>query len=318
MSSTAAPMPRARPALEGWRAALTEERRRRLLTIGSAVGWGLLIAAMVVLVLHDGGFGYDAYAYWLAGRNVLDGAPLYWIHDEGALGAYRYPPLFAQLWAPFTLMPALAFSWAWRIVCLLSLRYLAGSWRNVGLWGLVPLTWTELSIANVTFPTAALTFAALRGRAEFAAWAGALKIAPLLALPYFWIRKPHTRRALLTGLATVLAAVAVSFALSPDAWLLYLSALTWMTSADTNSFGVVALLPNGFLDALLRLSTGVALIVLAVWRGSDRFAFAATIIAVPVLAVWRLAPLLALPRLRAGSSAGDSNARQARPVGDAP
>ena len=148
---------------------------------------------------HDGGYGYDAYAYWLAGRNVLDGNPLYWLHDEGALGAYRYPPLFAQLWAPFTLMPALAFSWVWRGVCLLCLRYLAGSWRNVGLWGLVPLTWTELSIANITFPTAALTVLALRGRAEFAAWAGALKIAPLLALPYFWISRPETRRALLIG-----------------------------------------------------------------------------------------------------------------------
>jgi hypothetical protein len=292
-------------ALEGWRAALTNERRRRLLTLGSAIGWGLIIAAMVVLTLHDGGYGYDAYAYWLAGQNVLEGNSLYWLHDEGALGAYRYPPLFAQLWAPFTLMPALAFSWVWRGVCFLCLRYLAGSWRNVGLWGLVPLTWTELSIANITFPTAALTFVALRGRAEFAAWAGALKIAPLLALPYLWISRPETRRALLIGAGTVLAASAVSFALAPDAWLLYFSALTWMTSADTNSFGVVTLLPNGFHDALLRLGAGVALIVLAVWRGSDRLAFAATIIAVPVLAVWRLVPLLALPRLR-----GSRNARK--------
>lgn len=283
--------------LETWRAALTEERRRKLLLIGSAFGWAFIIAAMVVLIQHDGGYGYDAYAYWLAGRNVLEGNPLYWLHNEGDLGAYRYPPLFAQLWAPFTLLPALAFSWVWRFVCLLCLRYLAGSWRNVGLWGLVPLTWTELSVANVTFPTAALTFVALRGRAEFAAWAGALKIAPLLALPYLWVRKPETRRALLVGIATVLAAVAVSFALAPDAWILYVSALTWMTSASTDSFGVVTLLPNGFLDALVRLAAGVALIVLAVWRGSDRLAFAATIIAVPVLAAWRLVPLLALPRL---------------------
>ena len=171
------------------------------------------------------------------------------------------------------------------------------------------LTWTELSIANVTFPTAALTMLALRGRAEFAAWAGALKIAPLIALPYFWISRPETRRALLIGVGTVVAACAVSFAFAPDAWLLYFSALTWMTSADTNSFGVVTLLPNGFLDALFRLAVGVALIVLAVWRGSDRLAFAATIIAVPVLAVWRLAPLLALPRLRGATKPRPSSAR---------
>ena len=284
--------------LDGWRAALTEERRQRLLRIGSALGWGLLIAAMLVLTLHDGGYGYDAHAYWEAGRNVLAGNALYWVHDEGALGAYRYPPLFAQIWAPFTLMPELMFSWAWRGVCFLCLRYLAGSWRNVGLWGLVPLTWTELSIANITFPTAALTFAALKGRAELAAWAGGLKIVPLLALPYLWISRPETRRAVALGVATVAAAFAVSFVIAPNDWLMYLSALTWMTSASTESFGVVTLVPNGFLDAMLRLAIGVTLIVLAVWRGSDRLAFAATIIAVPVLAVWRLVPLLALPRLR--------------------
>src|SRR5215210_6301762 len=98
---------------------------------------GILIAALVILTLHDGGYGYDAYAYWLAGRNVLEGRPLYQfevVQTVGDLGAYRYPPLFAQLWAPFTVLPALAFSWGWRFACLLSLRYLAGSWRNVGLW----------------------------------------------------------------------------------------------------------------------------------------------------------------------------------------
>jgi hypothetical protein len=267
--------------------------------VGSGVGWGLLLAAMLVLTLENGGIGYDSYAYWLAGRNILEGAPLYWLHNEGDLGAYRYPPLFAQLWAPFSLLPALAFSWLWRLVCLLSLRYLAGSWRNVGLWALVPLTWTELSIANVTFPTAALTFMALRGRPEFAAWAGALKIAPLLALPYLWVKRPQTRRALAVGVGSVLAVSALSFALAPDQWLMYFSALTLMTSADTNSFGVINLVPNGLLDALLRLAAGVALILLAVRRGSDRLAYAATIIAVPVLAVWRLVPLLALPRLKA-------------------
>ena len=297
-------------SLEGWRAALTEERRARLLRLGSALGWGFLIAAMIVLILGDGGYGYDAYAYWLAGRNVLDGNPLYWVHSEGDLGAFRYPPLFAQLWAPFAILHPLAFSWIWRGVCFLCLRYLAGSWRNVGLWGLVPLTWTELSIANVTFPTAALTMLALRGRAEVAAWAGALKIAPLIALPYFWISRPETRRSLLIGVGTVVAACAISFALAPDAWRLYLTSLTSLTTARTDSFGVITVLPNGFLDALLRLAIGIALIVLAVWRGSDRLAFAATIIAVPVLAVWRLVPLLALTRIPGATKPRAVNAQQ--------
>ncbi|MDQ3937895.1 MAG: DUF2029 domain-containing protein, partial [Chloroflexota bacterium] len=190
--------------------------RHRALLVGSALGYAIGLAGLIILVRLNGGLGYDSYAYWLAGRNVLEGQPLYWLHDEGALGAYRYPPLFAQLWAPFALLPALVFSWAWRIVCLLSLRYLAGSWRNVGLWLLVPFTLTELSIANVTFPVAAMTVMALNGRGWMASWAGAVKFGPLLLLPYLWFARPSMRRSLVLGVIMVGASCAVSFTLAPD------------------------------------------------------------------------------------------------------
>ena len=261
------------------------------------MGYAIGLAALVLLVRANGGLGYDSYAYWLAGRNVLEGQALYWPHSEGALGAFRYPPLFAQLWAPFTLLPALVFSWAWRIVCLLSLRYLAGSWRNVGLWLLVPFTLTELSIANVTFPVAALSVMALNGRAGLASWAGALKIGPLLLLPYLWLKQPQTRRSLLFGTVALGVACGASFAVSPDSWWLYFQALGWMTTSDTESFGVISIVPNGLVDALVRFAVGLALVAWAIRRRSDRLAFTATIVAVPVLAVWRLVPLLVLPRL---------------------
>ena len=118
-------------------------RRRLILFALSAAGYGFGLASLVVLVsdpLTDGGLGYDSYAYWLAGQNVLHGQPLYSSVAVDALGAYKYPPIFAQLIAPLTLIPALAFSWLWRIACFLCVRWLAGSWRNVGLWLLVPLT----------------------------------------------------------------------------------------------------------------------------------------------------------------------------------
>ncbi len=271
--------------------------RRRLLLYGSAAGYGMGIAALILIINNDGGMGYDAYAYWQAGRNVLEGQPLYWAHDEGALGAFRYPPLFAQLWAPFALMPALAFSWAWRIICLLSLRYLAGSWRNVGVWMLVPFTLTELSIGNVTLPVAAMSVMALRGRGWMAGWAGAVKFGPMLLLPYLWFAQPAFRRSLVIGVATLAGACAASFALAPDSWMLYLAALSWMSASSTESFGVIAILPDGLADAILRLAIGIALVLFAIGRGSDRLAFTASIIAVPVLAIWRLVPLLALPRL---------------------
>ncbi len=76
--------------------------RRLVLLVGSAAGYGLGISAAVLLILHDGGLGYDAQAYWLAGQNVLHGQPLYWAHDEGALGAIfkRVRVMFAPQHAP--------------------------------------------------------------------------------------------------------------------------------------------------------------------------------------------------------------------------
>jgi hypothetical protein len=263
----------------------------------SALGYALGAVVFVLVATHDGGYGYDSHAYWLAGRNVLEGQPLYFPHDEGVLGAYRYPPLVAQLWAPFTVMPALAFSWAWRTVCFLSIRYMAGSWRNVGLWLLVPLVWTELSVANVTFPVAAMSMMALRGRSWLATWAGVVKIVPLLLLPYIWLTRRAERRQLTFGLLSVGAACAVSFLLTPESWMQYMEALGWMSTSSTDSFGVVRIAPTGLLDALLRVAVGALLIAIAILRGSDRLAFTATIIAAPVLAIWRLAPLLALPQL---------------------
>lgn len=282
--------------------------RGRLLLLGSAAGYAMLITAAWLLIRNDGGLAYDAYAYWLAGRNVLEGAPLYWENAVDALGAYRYPPIFAQLWAPFTVLPPLVFSWLWRLGCLLCLRWLAGSWRNVGLWCLVPFTLTELSIANVTFPMAVMSVLALRGRGWMAAWAGALKIGPLMLLPYLWFARPETRHSLLKGVASVALIFGASFLLTPDSWLLYGRSLTSLSGSDMAAFGVIALVSNGFVDVALRLSIGVVLVALAIRRGSDRLAFTASIVAVPVLAIWRFVPLLVLPRLQPASR------RPAQPV----
>jgi hypothetical protein len=289
---------RAHPRLARISASLSLHRER-LLLVGSAAGYSLLIAAAWLLIRQNGGMAYDAYAYWLAGRNVLEGVPLYWESavSPDVLGAYRYPPLFAQLWAPLTVLPPLVFSWVWRIGCLLCLRWLAGSWRNVGLWCLVPFTLTELSIANVTFPMAVMSVMALRGRGWMAAWAGALKVGPLMLMPYLWFARPETRRSLLIGTAGVAVTFGISFLLTPESWFLYVRSLTAFSGSDMAAFGVISLVPNGFADVALRLALGLVLVAIAIRRGSDRLAFTASIVAVPVLAIWRLVPLLVLPRL---------------------
>jgi hypothetical protein len=271
--------------------------RRLLLLIGSAAGYGVGISAAVLLTLHDGGLGYDSQAYWLAGQNVLHGQPLYGATEVDAFGAYKYPPLFAQLWAPLTLIPALAFSWLWRFACLLSVRWLAGSWRNVGLWLLVPFTITELSLANVTFPVAVMVVLALRGQGWLATAAAALKIGPVFVLPFVWLTNPAQRRSLVIGTAGFGAACLLSFVFDPAAWAQYADSLFRSTSSEMSGFGVVALAPTGAVDLGLRLAIALGMTAVALRLRSDRLVFAATVISVPIFAVFRLAPLLVLPRL---------------------
>jgi hypothetical protein len=279
------------------RLSLYPKARWWLFTTGSAAGYGLALAALILFVRYDGGYGFDAHSYYLAGRNVLEAQPLYQPVAIDALGPYRYPPLFAQLWAPFALLPELMFHWLWRLACLGSLRILAGSWRNVGLWCLVPLTLTELSTANVTFPVAAMTLLALQGRAGLAPWAAALKIGPIVVLPYLWLTRASERRDLVIGVVALVVACAASFALAPGYWWGYVEALGWQSSSRLVGDGLIALLPTAGADFGLRLALATALVAIATQRGSDRLAYAASVIAAPTLWVQRLSPLLALPRL---------------------
>jgi hypothetical protein len=295
--------PRVAPADAGAGAASQSPSRWgwRVLSVASGVGYALALAALVVLVQHDGGLAFDGHAYWLAGRAVLDGRPLYAPAEIDTLGAYLYPPIFAQLWAPFTLLPELAFDWLWRLVCVGCLRYLAGSWRNVGLWCLLPLTWRELSIANVTFPVAAAVLLAFRGRGQGLVLAGILKFGALLAVPYLWFARPAMRRTLVVGLAAAVGACAISFVLGPAAWFDYAQSLGWRASSATSADLLIAILPTTSADFLLRFALGAALVTVALaarsTRWSDRAAYAATVLASPTMFVSRLATLLLLPRL---------------------
>jgi hypothetical protein len=91
--------------------------------------------------------------------------------------------------------------------------------------------------------------------------------------------------------------VAASFAFDPAAWAQYFDSLFRSTGAPMTGQAVIALAPTGALDLGLRLAIALTMTVVAIRVRSDRWVFAASVIAVPVLAYWRLAPLLALPRL---------------------
>ncbi len=143
---------------------LTRDRSLRWL---AAIGYGWALTALALVVMHDGGRAYDAHAYWLAGRHGLEGTPLCDPNvDIETLGAFKYPPLFAQAFAPFAVLPELAFDWLWRIVCLL----------------------------------------ALRGRPTYLPVAIALKFGPALLVPFILLRRSAAdRRRLLLGLGAFAA-----------------------------------------------------------------------------------------------------------------
>ena len=278
-----------------------------------AFGWALSLIGFASFghllwqaTLRDGGFAYDLHAYLLAGRNLLDGAPLYGPMEINDQGAYRYPPTFVLLTAPLAPLPEELVTWVYRGLCVGCVRYLVGSWRAVG-WALlfVPLQ-IELIALNVTLPIAAVARLALRGPASTAGAAlvpatAALKYGTVLLLPYLWLTRREQRRAILVGLGVLLAAFALHAALDPDRWGEYVGSLA-QQSASTNDAPYVGdqllfLVPSTLGDFALRFGIGAVLVTVAVRLRADWLAFAAAAIAVPTLWVARLAALVGVPRL---------------------
>lgn len=304
-------------------------RRRRWL---EAFGWALSLigfasfgAFLWQVILRDGGFAYDLNAYLLAGRNLLDGAPLYPPMEINDPGAYRYPPTFALLTAPLAPLPEPAVTWAYRVACIGCVRYLVGSWRAVG-WALlfVPLQ-IELIALNVTLPIAAIARAALRGAEPAAAVAlipvtAALKYGTALLVPYLWLTRPALRRSLVLGTVGLAAAFAIHALLDPSVWRDYVASLTQQAGSRNDAPYVgdqlLFLVPSTLGDFVLRLAIGLAMVLVTVRYRADWLAFSAAAIAVPTMWVARLAALVAVPRLalEAWLSRGEAavDARDAR------
>ena len=286
------------------------QRRRNWL---EAAGWAIAAIGFISFghmlwqaVQRDGGAAYDLHAYVLAGRNLLEGAPLYAPMQLGDPGAYRYPPTFAALAVPLALPPEEVVTWAYRATCLGCVRYLVGSWRAVG-WALLimPLQ-IELIALNVTLPIAAVARMALRGPAD--TWGAALipvtaalKYGTGLLIPYLWAVHTGLRGPIIAGAAGLAAVFGVHALLDPATWTAYVASLNQQAGSVNQAPWVgeqlLVLLPSTLLDFLLRFVIGALLIVIAIRQRWDWLAFTAAALAVPTLWLARLAPLVGVPRL---------------------
>jgi hypothetical protein len=272
---------------------------RLALVLAAGVGWGVALAATVLLVASAShGIGEDSHAYWLAGARWRSGDPMYLASDLSELGAYRYVPAFAQAWAPLSLIPEVAIAWGWRFLGLLSIRYMAGSWLVAGIWMLVPGTLTELGAGNVTFQVSALTVAGLRGRAEGVIPAMVVKFSSCLVIPYIWACRPAARKRLLFGAAATAAVVGVSLLIDVRAWSQFWSSLLEQASFSFEGTPIIHILPAPGADYGLRLLLAAGLALAAVTRGSPHLAFIASVVATPILWPQRLSVLMALPTLQ--------------------
>jgi hypothetical protein len=278
--------------------------RSRADTVGWLMAWFLLVTigvqvAAVVLdnMRHDLWPAYDTYAYWLAARHLLNGEPLYGPALIWTAGAYKYPPVFAQLMLPIGLLPQAPVDWTWRIFSVMCLRYMCGSWKLAVLAALQWPVMAELGFGNVTLALGAVALWSFRDKRAvyLLPWFAGLKFGPVLLLPYLWATRPETRRPTAIGCAVFAAACLASFAVAPSLWRDYVGTFGWEAASQMQASYVYAIVPNhGGTDLAIRFAIGAVAMVAAIrWR-LDWLAFVAATATMPIFSLTRLAVLVAL------------------------
>lgn len=203
---------------------LSQRGRQILMTGLATVGFVFLGRVLVQEGIQGlgGSGGIDAIAYWTAAGHAWRGEPLYEVGGFG-FGVYQYPPVFALLLAPASLLPVGAFVWLWRGIEILGLYFAVGGWVRAGIAILVfPPVIAEIDAANVHLILAGVAGLAMRGVAWPVLPANLMKFS---AWPLIPIALARQRRGLAIGLLVAIAAVAISVAVSARDWVDYASFL---------------------------------------------------------------------------------------------
>jgi hypothetical protein len=278
--------------------------RSRADAVGLFVAWFILVAIgiQVAAQLYDNlrinwWFAYDTNAYWLSGKHILDGQPLYARAEIWTGGAFKYPPLYAQLFTPMALFSETYIDWVWRISGVLCLRYMAGSWRFALVATLQWPVWAELDFGNVTLQLGALCLWSFRDKRAvyLLPWFAGMKFGPALLIPYLWATRPETRRPIVMGCGIFAAACLASLVIAPGLWNDYVGTFGWEASSQMRAMFVYAIFPDhGGTDFVVRFAIAAVLILIAIrWR-LDWLAFVAATATMPIFSLTRMAVLIAL------------------------
>jgi hypothetical protein len=173
-------------------------------------GWLATGFAFVVVAQLVHSVGYDAYSYW-----SIDLTNLYerTMSSNFTLGAFRYTPPIAFLFAPLGLLPWWLFLWLWTATSVAILAWLGGRWTLVVL--ALPPVALELYHGNIHLLIAAAI--ALGFRFPWT-WSFVLlsKITPGIGVLWFAMRREW--RSFGWALGATIVVAALTFVVAPHYW----------------------------------------------------------------------------------------------------
>lgn len=198
--------------------------------------------------------GVDARAYWR-----VDLAHPYVHSGVGDVSSYLYSPAFAQVLAPFGALPFNVFYAIWAAVSLAILVWLVRPWPWALLILALPIIF-ELCVGNVNYLLAAAIVLSFRAPPL---WALPVLTKITIGVGALWFALRREWRSLALAMGSTALIVAVSFVISPTAW------MDWIAFLRASS-GENDQLPLRIGIALLLLATGALtgrrwLVPIAAW-----------------------------------------------------